>query len=417
VELGSVVLRALHVSGNIPGTPRWDELLDLADRTALNAVMRDLKDESGSVWGYLGYRPVPGDPLAFNRYSLSDLATELDDRDLRLILRVVAFQDPKFAENYSSTAVLDTRTGGPFEHNGQVFLDPSDSGSRAYIKDLVSRACRSGVYEIQLDYIRFPDGLSPALRFDNVDATDAAARTEVISSFITDLQKNVGDSCLIAADIFGFVTSVDGDGGIGQQLEAMADVTDVLSPMVYPNHWSSGWFGYSSPAANPGGVVTASMTNAIERVGNRTTLRPWLQDFGGYGANEVRAQIDAADALGLGWMLWNASSQFTEAALPTDAEVTIPTEPAPPTVEHLPASGYWDVADTSSFTADVAWLGAEGITRGCNPPWRDDFCPKRGVTRAEAAAFLVRALNLPPAVEDYFGDDGNTHEDDINALA
>ena len=146
------------------------------------------------------------------------------------------------------------------------------------MRELVVDACRSGAHEVQLDYIRFPDGMSPRLQFDAVDPADAAARSETITSFIDALQDEVGE-CVLAADVFGFITSIDGDGGIGQQLEAMAAVTDVLSPMVYPNHWSSGWFGYDSPAANPGGVVRASMENAIERVGGLATLRPWLQDL------------------------------------------------------------------------------------------------------------------------------------------
>jgi hypothetical protein len=43
-------------------------------------------------------------------------------------------------------------------------------------------------------------------------------------------------------------------------------------------------------------------------------LRPWIQDFY-YNASQVRAQIEAAEERGLGWMLWNALSRFTEGAL------------------------------------------------------------------------------------------------------
>ncbi|MDW3217493.1 MAG: putative glycoside hydrolase [Acidimicrobiales bacterium] len=415
IALGAVTLRALHVNGNVPGTARWDELLEVADRTALNAVMLDMKDESGTVWpAWSGTAPAPD---GLGRWDLSTIATELEDRGLKLIVRVVAFQDPKFADVAPAAAVHDTAVGGPFRRAGQAFLDPSDDVARRYVRELVVAACQAGVHEVQLDYIRFPDGMSPRLRFDATDPADAEARSDTITSFISELQDEIGD-CVLAADIFGFITSVDSDGGIGQQLEAMAAVADVLSPMVYPNHWSSGWFGFSSPAANPGGVVRASMANAVERVGGRTTLRPWLQDFGGYGDAEVRAQIDAADELGLGWMIWNSASTFHTAALPTDAEVRTPDEPPAPVHELLPASGFWDVPKSSTFSGDVAWLGETGITRGCNPPWRDEFCPKRGVTRAEAATFLVRALDLPASSVDHFrDDDGNTHEAAIDALA
>jgi hypothetical protein len=49
-------------------------------------------------------------------------------------------------------------------------------------------------------------------------------------------------------------------------------------------------------------------------------MRPWLQDFTlgerVYGAEEVRAQIDATMENGAsGWMLWNADSVVTEGAM------------------------------------------------------------------------------------------------------
>ena len=63
-------------------------------------------------------------------------------------------------------------------------------------------------------------------------------------------------------------------------------------------------------------------------------------------------------------------------------------------------------------------LGGLGITRGCNPPFNDEFCPERFVSRGEMAAFLDRALDLPATTEDFFGDDNGTlFEANINRLA
>ena len=50
--------------------------------------------------------------------------------------------------------------------------------------------------------------------------------------------------------------------------------------------------------------------------------------------------------------------------------------------------------DESIFEADIERLRAAGITRGCNPPGNDQFCPASDVTRAEMATFLARALDL-----------------------
>jgi hypothetical protein len=78
------------------------------------------------------------------------------------------------------------------------------------------------------------------------------------------------------------------------------------------------------------------------------------------------------------------------------------------------ATPFTDIA-TSTFLKDIEWLYLEGITTGCTAT---KFCPKDDVTRGQMAAFLVRALDLPPSTTDaYLDDASNTFEKDINALA
>ena len=84
------------------------------------------------------------------------------------------------------------------------------------------------------------------------------------------------------------------------------------------------------------------------------------------------------------------------------------------------AAGLATLSDIGSsvFFDEALWLHREGITRGCNPPANSRFCPERSVTRGQMAAFLVRALELPPASRDWFADDdAAVFEDDINRLA
>ncbi len=87
---------------------------------------------------------------------------------------------------------------------------------------------------------------------------------------------------------------------------------------------------------------------------------------------------------------------------------------------HLPgtATDFFGDDNTSIFEDDINRLAAAGITRGCNPPLNDAFCPTGSVTRGEMAAFMVRGFNLPATAVDYFDDDnGSIFEDDINRLA
>ena len=74
--------------------------------------------------------------------------------------------------------------------------------------------------------------------------------------------------------------------------------------------------------------------------------------------------------------------------------------------------------DSSIFEADIEWMAGEGITKGCNPPVNDLFCPDDFVTRGQMAAFLVRALGY---TDDgggnlFVDDDTSIFEGDIDRL-
>lgn len=78
---------------------------------------------------------------------------------------------------------------------------------------------------------------------------------------------------------------------------------------------------------------------------------------------------------------------------------------------------FWD-DDGNTHEAQIEAIEHEGITRGCNPPLNDQYCPNFEISRDQMAAFLARALGLPPAQEDHFVDDaGNIFEEDINRIA
>lgn len=49
-----------------------------------------------------------------------------------------------------------------------------------------------------------------------------------------------------------------------------------------------------------------------------------------------------------------------------------------------------DVASSDTFHQDIGWLADNGITKGCNPPTNDEFCPDDPVTRGQMAAFMKR---------------------------
>jgi len=74
--------------------------------------------------------------------------------------------------------------------------------------------------------------------------------------------------------------------------------------------------------------------------------------------------------------------------------------------------------DGSVFEASIEKLAAAGVTRGCNPPANHLFCPNDPVTRGQMAALLVRAMGYADSGEgDLFADDdGSVFEANIDKL-
>src|SRR5690606_7350593 len=104
------------------------------------------------------------------------------------------------------------------------------------------------------------------------------------------------------------------------------------------------------------------------------------------------------------------------------SSTTVPSGPTtpttPPTDRDLVCVDAFSDDDGHVFERDIDCVAAAGITRGCNPPNNTAFCPDDGVTRGQMAAFLVRALDLPPAaVSDFADTTGHLFEGDIARLA
>jgi hypothetical protein len=84
----------------------------------------------------------------------------------------------------------------------------------------------------------------------------------------------------------------------------------------------------------------------------------------------------------------------------------------------LPPGGTF-IDDNGHFAEGaIEAIYAVGVTRGCNPPTNNRFCPDADVTREQMAAFLARALGLSATSTDHFDDDnGSVLESAINRLA
>jgi hypothetical protein len=418
VVLSPRPVRALHVTGTLPASDAgYQEMLGIAARTGVNALVLDIKAEAGLVFHRSAVPTVAEVGATYETpWDLEARVAQAHDAGLYVIVRIVSFEDPIAARARPSWAIREA-DGTLLVHSGQYWLDPTDVDARNYPLDLADEACALGVDEVQFDYVRFPTGDKTEWLFDG--PVDAQSRQDAITGFLAEARSRlVPEGCATAADIFGFITHIRHEGNIGQQLESLAAAIDVISPMIYPSHYADGSYGYDDPNAHPAPIVRNASEDALERMTeSAAVLRPWLQDFW-YSADQVEVQIETMDDLGLGWLLWNVRSQFTVDGIPSEGELFEPT-PRRPDLTPLPASGFFDVGDDHRHAAAVAWAGDRGITTGCNPPWADHFCPGAPVTRGQAAAFLARALELTPISnrDTFSDDDGSVFEPEIEAIA
>ncbi|MEA3511785.1 MAG: hypothetical protein U9R51_10155, partial [Actinomycetota bacterium] len=84
------------------------------------------------------------------------------------------------------------------------------------------------------------------------------------------------------------------------------------------------------------------------------------------------------------------------------AILALPVTPAE--AADLPPGGTFIDDDEILEEGWIEAIAEIGVTKGCNPPMNDKYCPDRTVIRGEMASFLVRALELPAATEDHIID-------------
>jgi hypothetical protein len=292
------------------------KLIGLVERTELNCLQIDIKDEAGMI-GFKLDNPLAREAKAVNDYEdLESIVDQLRYKDIYSICRVVCFKDPKLVKARPDLAV-QSKSGGLWG-KGQ-WLDPYSKEVWDYDMSVAEAAAKAGFNEVQFDYVRFPtDGNVQDCAYPSQDERQPG---EVINEFLVYARERLAPyNVFISADLFGLTASKQGDMNIGQRVVDVAQRTDFISPMVYPSHYNAGEYNIKVPEANPGDTVTESIKEFKEKMkGTDCELRPWLQDFSlrvTYTPDMVRRQIDACEKLGVNqWILWDPDCTYSEDAL------------------------------------------------------------------------------------------------------
>ncbi|WP_127534373.1 putative glycoside hydrolase [Paenibacillus kobensis] len=129
----------------------------------------------------------------------------------------------------------------------------------------------------------------------------------------------------VSVDIFGYSATLPEAPGIGQNFSRISENVDVISSMIYPSHWSDGYFGINHPDTEPYRLVQEYAKREKEKLDALETppiSRPWIQDFTAswlakgsyirYGKTQVDAQIEALKDAGIHeYLIWNAGNKYS----------------------------------------------------------------------------------------------------------
>ena len=323
-------VRALYVNAWAAGSrTRMANLIRIADATEINAFVIDIK-ESDTYLAYTNTEiPLAKEIGADKRPAttwLPALIDTLQAHDIYSIARIVVFKDRMLAERKTELAIRHANGSVWRDNKGGAWVNPYDRRVWDYNVAIAREALAMGFSELQWDYVRFPDVTAKARAVMSYPGSNGSSRADNIRDFIIYSKEKLRDFQVpVTVDVFGLVTHLEDDVGIGQQWEKIVTAADAVLPMVYPSHYYTGLYGFQRPHANPYEIVRLAMTDAqlrSEWVRDSAKVRvgevmPWLEAMSirgmTYGPNELRRQIQGAYDAGLkSWALWNPASRFAE---------------------------------------------------------------------------------------------------------
>ncbi|MFM9108691.1 MAG: putative glycoside hydrolase [Chloroflexota bacterium] len=324
--LERALIRSLYAPAAMVSKPGGlDELIEIARTTEINAIVVDAKEiEIFYDTQVPFFRAVPD--MVRPVYDPAAVVQKLRENNIYSIARMVVFKDPLVAEARPDLDVMDITTGGPWrDMNGSAWVNAFYPELWQANADLAGELARFGFDEVQYDYIRFPsDGDLSTAEFGN-DYTQALRREAITNAVRLGADTVRANGAKFSVDLFAVIAVYGDDQGIGQTVQDLTPIADYVSLMIYPSHFAEGNIPVDGhPNDFPGETIAYTLQRAEELVpGSAVKMRPWLQDFDypveglrPYSDADVRAQIDATEAAGAsGWILWNASGDFSVAAL------------------------------------------------------------------------------------------------------
>lgn len=316
-----------------------DELIALLDETELNAMVIDIKDDTGNIL-FDSKNPVI-DEIGAEVVRIADLpefVAKLKEHGIYCIARIVTFKDQVATRKLPEAAVKNQDGTIYVDGDGERWLNPYSKEAWDYLVGIAKEAAEAGFDEINFDYLRTSSSSSLASAYFG-EIPEGMTRMDAITEFVKYACQELKPlGVFVSGDVFATIINSTGDGSrIGQSYVELSRYLDYICPMAYPSHYNFGYGGLQYPDKKPFQLMLMEMKASVKKLSvipegeHCAKVRPWLQDFTAsylgagrymvYDAQAIRAQISAVYSAGYEqWLLWNAGMSYTEDALLRDKD-------------------------------------------------------------------------------------------------
>lgn len=325
VKISPAEARGIYLTGTSASLKNVASYISYAKRNSGNAVVFDVKD----VTGFLNYPTNLSDVKSIQKgirppvSDLSLLVQKLKKNNIYSIARVALFQDETLARRHPELAIR-LKNGTPLLVKGRtVWVDPNLKEVRDYNLRIIWEVLQSGVDEIQLDYVRYPaEGDWKSAHYTGI--SNHYEKPAVLANFLQQVYTLTSSyGARLSIDVFGVVAWQErlDIKSTGQDMRLLAQAADVLSPMLYPSHFSNGFGGVAFPGDHPYDFIFTGVKKLQDIAGEGKTIRPWLQAFAwrtsNYNSSYIEKQIEATFDRGEGgFLLWNAKNSYLNFTMP-----------------------------------------------------------------------------------------------------
>ena len=319
-------VRALYLNGS--AIQYADSYIRLAQGTGINAFVVDIVD--GTAVSYASpvmqqYSPSAYAAAQDTMEGFKANVQKLRDAGYYVIGRITVFNDAHLAADHPEYVISDLN-GTPLKISSMYWPSAYNRTVWQYKVELALEAAALGFNEIQIDYIRFPDGAYKYEQAGTIDYknTYGESKAQAVQRFLIYAAERLHDAgYYISGDVFGecanaYVTAC------GQYWPAISSVVDAISGMPYPDHYSAQ--GDYKPWEHPYTTVHNFGESAMARQSETASpgaVRTWIQCYNAirepynhYGAAELADEVRALRDAGCtgGFMTWNGASDIDKYA-------------------------------------------------------------------------------------------------------